>query len=47
MTGMTKHIGRHKGTGQRLTVVFMRLSEDKDPLVVYSDRCQTNIMMIL
>ena len=39
MTGMTKHIGRHKGTGQRLTVVFMRLPEDKDhALVVYSDQ---------
>lgn len=39
MTIMTKHIGRHKGTGQRLTVVFMRLPEDKDhALVVYSDQ---------
>ena len=39
MTGMTKHIGRHKGTGQRLSVVFMRLPEDKDhALVVYSDQ---------
>ena len=36
---MTKHIGRQKGKGQRLTVVFMRLPEDKDhALVVYSDQ---------
>ena len=39
MAVMTKHIGRHKGTGQRLSVVFMRLPEDKDhALVVYSDQ---------
>lgn len=36
---MTKHIGRHKGTGQRLTVVFMRLPEEpENALVVYSDQ---------
>ena len=36
---MTKHIGRHKGTGQRLSVVFMQLPEEKDhALVVYSDQ---------
>lgn len=39
MTIMTKHIGRHKGTGQRLTVVFMRLPEEpENALVVYSDQ---------
>jgi hypothetical protein len=36
---MTKHIGRHKGTGQRLSVVFMQLPDEKDQaLVVYSDQ---------
>jgi len=35
---ITKHIGRHKGTGQRLSVVFMQIPEDKEhALVVYSD----------
>lgn len=35
---MTKHIGRHKGTGQRLAVVFMQIPEDPThALVVYSD----------
>lgn len=39
MAVMTKHIGRHKGTGQRLSVVFMTLPEEKDQaLVVYSDQ---------
>ena len=39
MAVMTKHIGRHKGTGQRLSVVFMQLPEEKDhALVVYSDQ---------
>lgn len=34
-----KHIGRHKGTGQRLSVVFMTLPDEKDQaLVVYSDQ---------
>ena len=34
-----KHIGRHKGTGQRLSVVFMQLPDEKDQaLVVYSDQ---------
>jgi len=38
MTQMTKHIGRHKGTGQRLAVVFMQIPEDPThALVVYSD----------
>ena len=39
MAVMTKHIGRHKGTGQRLSVVFMQLPDEKDQaLVVYSDQ---------
>lgn len=38
MTAFIKHIGRHSGTGQRLTVVFMQLPDDKEhSLVVYSD----------
>ena len=38
---ITKHIGRHKGTGQRLSVVFMQIPEDKEhALVVYSDMLQ-------
>ena len=33
-----KHIGTHKGTNQRLSVVFLQLPDDKDnALVVYSD----------
>lgn len=33
-----KHVGRHEGTGQRLSVVFLQLPDDKDnALVVYSD----------
>lgn len=33
-----KHIGRHEGTGQRLSVVFLQLPDDKkNSLVVYSD----------
>jgi len=41
MATITKHIGRHKGTGQRLSVVFMQIPEDKEhALVVYSDMLQ-------
>ncbi len=33
-----KHVGRHSGTGQRISVVFMQLPDDiKNALVVYSD----------
>lgn len=33
-----KHVGRHAGTGQRLSVVFLQLPDDKEnALVVYSD----------
>lgn len=33
-----KHVGRHEGTGQRLSVVFLQLPDDKEnALVVYSD----------
>jgi hypothetical protein len=33
-----KHVGRHKGTGQRLSVVFMSLpDEPENALAVYSD----------
>jgi hypothetical protein len=33
-----KHVGRHNGTGQRLSVVFLQLPDDKESaLVVYSD----------
>ena len=33
-----KHVGRHSGTGQRLSVVFMQLpDEQENALVVYSD----------
>jgi hypothetical protein len=33
-----KHVGRHSGTGQRLSVVFMQLpDEPNNALVVYSD----------
>jgi hypothetical protein len=33
-----KHVGRHAGTGQRLSVVFMQLpDEPENALVVYSD----------
>lgn len=33
-----KHVGRHSGTGQRLSVVFMQLpDEPENALVVYSD----------
>lgn len=33
-----KHVGRHKGTGQRLSVVFMSLPDDPtNALAVYSD----------
>ena len=33
-----KHIGTHKGTNQRLSVVFLQLPDDKEnALVVYSD----------
>jgi hypothetical protein len=33
-----KHVGRHAGTGQRISVVFMQLPDDpKNALVVYSD----------
>lgn len=33
-----KHVGRHAGTGQRLSVAFLQLPDDKDhALVIYSD----------
>ena len=33
-----KHVGRHSGTGQRLSVAFLQLPDDKEnSLVVYSD----------
>ena len=33
-----KHVGRHSGTGQRLSVVFLQLPDEKEnSLVVYSD----------
>ena len=33
-----KHVGRHNGTGQRLSVVFLQLPDEKEnALVVYSD----------
>jgi hypothetical protein len=33
-----KHVGRHGGTGQRLSVVFLQLPDEKEnALVVYSD----------
>jgi hypothetical protein len=33
-----KHVGRHSGTGQRLSVAFLQLPDDKEnALVVYSD----------
>lgn len=33
-----KHVGRHAGTGQRLSVVFLQLPDEKEnALVVYSD----------
>jgi hypothetical protein len=33
-----KHVGRHNGTGQRLSVVFLQLPDDKEnALCVYSD----------
>ena len=33
-----KHVGRHSGTGQRISVVFMQLPDDiNNALVVYSD----------
>ena len=38
MSKIVKHIGRSAGTGQRLSVVFLRLPDDTDnALVVYSD----------
>lgn len=38
MAKFLKHVGRHEGTGQRLSTVFMQLPDDKDyALVVYSD----------
>lgn len=38
MASFTKHVGRHEGTGQRLSVVFLQLPDEKDnALVVYSD----------
>lgn len=38
MSKIIKHIGRSSGTGQRLSVVFLRLPDDPDnALVVYSD----------
>lgn len=38
MAKFLKHVGRHDGTGQRLSTVFMQLPDDKDyALVVYSD----------
>ena len=38
MAKFTKHVGRHSGTGQRLSVVFLQLPDDKEnALVVYSD----------
>ena len=38
MASFIKHIGTHKGTNQRLSVVFLQLPDDKDnALVVYSD----------
>ena len=38
MAAFLKHVGRNEGTGQRLSVVFLQLPDDKDnALVVYSD----------
>jgi len=38
MSKIVKHIGRSAGTGQRLSVVFLRLPDEPDnALVVYSD----------
>lgn len=38
MATFLKHVGRNEGTGQRLSVVFLQLPDDKDnALVVYSD----------
>ena len=38
MAAFLKHIGRHEGTGSRLSVVFLQLPDDKqNALVVYSD----------
>ena len=38
MATFIKHIGTHKGTNQRLSVVFLQLPDDKEnALVVYSD----------
>ena len=38
MATFIKHIGTHKGTNQRLCVVFLQLPDDKEnALVVYSD----------
>ena len=38
MPSFIKHIGTHKGTNQRLSVVFLQLPDDKEhALVVYSD----------
>jgi len=38
MAKFLKHVGRHDGTGQRLSTVFMQLPDEKDyALVVYSD----------
>ena len=38
MAAFIKHVGKHKGTGTRLSVVFMQLPEEpENALVVYSD----------
>ena len=38
MASFIKHVGTHKGTNQRLSVVFLQLPDDKEnALVVYSD----------
>lgn len=38
MATFLKHVGRNEGTGQRLSVVFLQLPDDKEnALVVYSD----------
>jgi len=38
MASFIKHVGKHKGTGTRLSVVFMQLpNEPENALVVYSD----------
>lgn len=39
-----KHVGRHSGTGQRISVVFMQLPDDiNNALVVYSDSLRRSI----